>query len=527
MELTGRSLIGFARAGVDGVRFNAVNPATGEQLQPEFHSASAHDVNAAALLARGTFIEYGRASGRVRATLLERIADGLQASSENIVERAVAETGLPVSRLRTELARTCHQLRMFADRVSEGSWVDARIDHGDAERKPVPKPDVRSMLRPLGPVAVFGSSNFPLAFSVAGGDTASALASGCPVIVKAHPAHPGTSELVGNAIIRAVRESSLPEGVFSLLFDAGYEIGVALVKHPAVKAVGFTGSRKGGIALMDAAASRMERIPVFAEMGSVNPVFVLPGALEKSASEIAAGLHASVTLGVGQFCTNPGLVFMIHGGSSGRFLQELQRLMKETPAGVMLTQGICTAYLEGSYKFASTPGVETLVKGLAESSYGKALAGPALFATDGKTFLSQKHLMDEVFGPSTLAVTCSGREEFLSAAKHLEGQLTATIHGTEEDLTAYPDLIGILEARVGRLVFNGFPTGVEVCNAMVHGGPYPATSDSRSTSVGTRAIQRFARPVCYQNSPDLMLPDELKESNPLGIWRLVDGEWRK
>jgi alpha-ketoglutaric semialdehyde dehydrogenase len=457
-----------------------------------------NDLDTAAKRAAAAAGVLRKTSGKERGAWLRQIAANLESNGAAIVQRANAETALPLPRLEGELARTCNQLRMFAALIEEGSWVDARIDHG--------KVDIRSMLRPLGPVAVFGASNFPLAFSVAGGDTASALAAGCPVIVKAHPAHPGTSELAAKAI-----EGAVPEGVFAIVF--GYEIGVSLVQHPAIRAVGFTGSRRGGKALMDAAALRPDPIPFYAEMGSVNPVFILPGAMRERAGEIAAGLQASVTLGVGQFCTNPGLVI---AQSASPFVDELRQKMSACAPAKMLTDGIAEAYRSGVARMAAAEGVERMVSIDDEG-------GVALFVTRAGTFLGNPMLAEEVFGPSTLVVECQGHEQLLDVARSLEGQLTVTLHATERDLEEHRDLLDIVETKAGRLIINGFPTGVEVTHAMVHGGPWPATSDGRSTSVGTRAIARFVRPVCYQNFPDSALPDELKESNPLGILRLVDG----
>jgi NADP-dependent aldehyde dehydrogenase len=523
MKLEGLSIVGNSRAKPAGKPLPAVNPANGALLEPGYYWATHQDVTAAAQLAHKAFGEYGQWNPTRRAALLRRIAELIEANAAAIIERANLETALPPGRLQSETARTCGQLRLFASLIEEGWWLDARIDHGDPARQPLPKPDVRSMLAPLGPVAVFSSSNFPLAFSVAGGDTASALAAGCPVIVKPHQGHLGTSEMVGLIVQQAAGECGAPEGLFSLLFGPGRDIGMALVKHPLIKAVGFTGSRAGGRALMDAGAARPEPIPVYAEMGSINPVFLLPGALAQSGNTLAAGLHASVTLGVGQFCTNPGLVFVEQTPASQTFVQKVQSLLAATPPGAMLTSDISAAYRAGVQKFSNVPGVERITPAAAESHPAKNEALATLFATDAKTFLSQRSLMDEIFGPSTLVIRCASREDMLSAAEGLEGQLTATIHGTPEDFAANADLLALLRTKVGRLVCNGFPTGVEVCHAMVHGGPYPATADGGSTSVGTRAIQRFVRPVCYQNFPDTALPDELKESNPLGIWRLVDG----
>jgi NADP-dependent aldehyde dehydrogenase len=524
MKLEGLSILGHNRVKPAGKPTPALNPATGAALEPAYFWATSQDVDRAAQLASDAFAEYGRWSAKRRAALLRRIAELFEANAAAIQERANQETALPPARLQGETARTCGQLRLFASLLDDGWWLDARIDRADPNRKPQPKPDVRSMMAPLGPVVVFSSSNFPFAFSVAGGDTASALAAGCPVIVKPHQGHLGTSELVGQVVQQAARDCGAPEGVFSLVYGPGREIGMALVKHPLVKAVGFTGSRSGGRALMDAAAARPEPIPVYAEMGSINPVFLLPGALKQNAETIATGLQASVTLGVGQFCTNPGLVLAENGTDQETFLQKLEGLMSAAAPGTMLTADLCAAYRKGVDKFSQTAGVRRAAGVNAESGAGQAQAGAALFVTSGETFLKDRALMEEIFGPSTLVVQCNSREQMLSAARAMEGQLTATIHGTPEDLAANRDLIAILESKAGRLLFNGFPTGVEVCHAMTHGGPYPATADGRSTSVGTRAIDRFVRPVCYQNFPDAALPDELKDTNPLGIWRIVDGK---
>ncbi len=524
MKLEGLSILGQRRVKSAGKATAAMNPTTGAALEPGYFWATTPDVESAAQLAATAFAEYRTWDAKRRAKLLRRIAELFEANAAAIQERANQETALPPARLQGETARTCGQLRMFAQLIEDGWWIDARIDHADPNRKPLPKPDVRSMMAPLGPVVVFSSSNFPFAFSVAGGDTASALAAGCPVIVKPHQGHLGTSELVGLVVQQAARDCGAPEGIFSLLYGPGREIGMALVKHPAIKAVGFTGSRAGGRALMDAAAARPEPIPVYAEMGSINPVFLLPGALKQNAETLATGMQASVTLGVGQFCTNPGLVFADKSTAAETFVQKLTTLMAGTPAGTMLTADLCSAYRSGIEKFSKTAGVQRAAAVAAEPGAGKAQAGAALFVAEGDTFLKTHDLMEEVFGPSTLVVRCDNREQMLAAARALEGQLTATIHGTPEDLAANRDLISILETKAGRLLFNGFPTGVEVCHAMTHGGPYPATADGRSTSVGTRAIDRFVRPVCYQNFPDAALPEELKEGNPLGIFRIVDGK---
>jgi NADP-dependent aldehyde dehydrogenase len=403
--------------------------------------------------------------------------------------------------------------------LEEGSWVDARIDQAIPDRQPVPKPDVRSMLKPIGPVAVFCASNFPLAYSVAGGDTASALAAGCPVIVNGHTAHAGTAELVGIAVSNAVRECGMSEGTFSLLFSSGYEIGQALVKHPAIKAVGFTGSRRGGRALMDIAAARPEPIPVYAEMSSVNPTFILPNAVKERGDAIVAGLHASVTGGAGQFCTKPGLVFV--PDDADVFVSKMRGLMTATEPAPLLTGGIRDSYIKGNEHREHE--VEVAAANNKSGLEGFAV-NPSVFETSALSYLETPDLNDEIFGPTTLLIKSDSHEDLLNVARSLEGQLTASVHGTEQDLVEYADLVRILETKVGRLIFNGFSTGVEVCPSMVHGGPYPATSDGRSTAVGTRAIERFSRLVCYQNFPEASLPDELKESNPLGISRMVDGE---
>ena len=523
MNLSGLSILGQGRAKAAGKANAAINPATGTAIGPEYLWATTCDIDKAAQLAAKAFTEFSRWPGRKRQSLLNRIATLLEANATIIVERANQETALPMARLQGELARTCFQIRLYGEAAASGLIVGARIDHADPSRKPLPKPDLRSMMVPLGPVVVFSASNFPLAFSVAGGDTASAFAAGCPVIVKPHHGHLGTSEIVGLLIQQAARECGAPEGLFSMLYGDGRDIGIALVEHPLVKAVGFTGSRKGGRALMDAAAARPEPIPVYAEMGSINPVFVLSGALDQSAEEIATGLHGSVTLGVGQFCTSPGLVFVESCAAATTFLSKLKSLMESSPAGTMLTSGLCSAYCAGVEKMSKADGVKCLASPESDTGAGKAQAGAALFNTTAETFLGERSLMEEVFGPSTIIVECSSPAQMLAAAGQLEGQLTATIHSTPAELEANRELIHALSTKVGRLVFNGFPTGVEVAHAMTHGGPYPATSDGRTTSVGTRAIERFLRPVTYQDFPDSVLPPELQEANPMRIVRLSDG----
>lgn len=524
IEIKGRSIIGFGRGSETTDTFTAFDPKTGNPVEPLFHPATMEELERAAVLADDARLKYAALSGRARAKFLRAIADNIEALGDTLIKRASLETALAETRFVGERARTCGQLRMFADLLDEGSWVDARIDHAIPDRQPVPKPDVRSMLRPVGPVAVFCASNFPLAYSVAGGDTASALAAGCPVIVNGHTAHPGTAELVGLAVSRAVKDCGMPEGTFSLLFSSGYEIGQALVKHPAIKSVGFTGSRRGGRALMDIAAARPEPIPIYTEMSSVNPTFILPNAVLERGDEIVAGLHASVTGGVGQFCTKPGLVFLPSDEGGDGFVSKFNSLISETQPGPLLTGGIKKSYDSASEHRRKE--VENFIANQADELPGFSV-NPSAFETSAVEFLNTPDLNEEIFGPTTLLIRSNDHEEFLNIARALEGQLTASVHGTEEDLTEYADLIAILETKAGRLIFNGFSTGVEVCPSIVHGGPYPATSDGRSTSVGTRAITRFARLVCFQNFPQSALADELKDGNPLKIWRTVDGEFVK
>jgi alpha-ketoglutaric semialdehyde dehydrogenase len=527
LNLAGMSLVGGEAANSTGNAFYGVDPVTGSELQPPFHSATSEDIERAASLAETAFPTFAATSGRERAALLRKIADGLTAESAAIIERANLETGLPLPRLQGELVRTTGQLRLFAEVVEEGSWVDARIDEADHERKPLPRPDIRSMLRPLGPVAIFGASNFPLAFSVAGGDTASALAAGNPVIVKAHPAHPGTSEIVGKIIQNAVKKSGLPSGVFALLFDAGIKAGAALVQHPSVKAVAFTGSATGGQALMRLAAARPDPIPCYAEMGSTNPMILLPGAMKERGSAIAQGLQTSFTLGSGQFCTKPGLIFVPHADNQ-TFLATLKSGVETLAGHGMLTHGIATKYSQ-AIRQRSNDGHAKLIAGPKNQGdeTNSASGTPTVFETSLADFLAHPELAEEVFGPTTLLVHYGSTEDLLNAAQKLEGHLTATIHGTEDDLAQARELVQVLETKVGRILFNGYPTGVEVSHAMVHGGPFPATSDGRSTSVGTRAILRFARLVCYQDFPDALLPAELQCANPLNITRMLNGALKR
>jgi 2,5-dioxopentanoate dehydrogenase len=525
MKPDGGNLIGFGSSGPGGAVFKAFNPATGAQLEPGFASATIEDVDRAVQLASAAAPVWAKLSGAKRNEFMRRIAESLEAKSADLVARAMLETGLPEARLKGEVTRTANQLRLYGEATERGDWLDVRIETAQPERQPLPKPDHRSMLRAIGPVVVFGSSNFPFAYSVAGGDTASAFAAGCPVIVKAHPAHPGTSELVGRLILHAVRDCGLPEGTFSLLFDSGFEVGQALVTHPAVKAVGFTGSLKGGRALADLAAARPEPIPVYAEMGSINPVFLMPGALAERRAAIVEGLYLSSLAGVGQFCTNPGLIVLQRTLEAEQFVKELAVRLSATLEGVMLTPGIKNAFVTGTTTRATQPGVRVIARGNASSLCS---AAPVWFETDAKFFVGNHALSEEIFGPSSLVVWCKDRAEMMQVARLLEGSLTASLHvgAAEAKTPEQAELVDLLAEKAGRVILNGYPTGLEVSHAIVHGGPYPATSDGgRSTSVGTRAINRWARLVCYQGFADELLPPELQNANPLGLRRLVNGEW--
>ncbi|HXE09644.1 MAG TPA: aldehyde dehydrogenase (NADP(+)) [Acidobacteriaceae bacterium] len=522
MELTGEMLIGSrAVRGAHG-RSRAVNPATGAEMEPAFGEGTADDVDVACALAEAAFNPFRALGGEKRAQLLEAIAQGILDLGDVLIERVMAESGLPRGRVEGERGRTVGQLRLFASLAREGRWLNATIDRAMPDRKPVPRADLRSQKIPVGPVAVFSASNFPLAFSVAGGDTASALAAGCPVVAKAHSAHPGTSELVGRVIQKAVADQGLPEGVFSLLVGGGATVGEALVKHPAIQAVGFTGSRRVGQHMVKLAAAREVPIPVYAEMSSINPVFLLPAALTERAEKIAQGLADSITLGTGQFCTKPGVVIGIAGPDFDRFRKAAQAAVEAKAATTMLTPGIHRAYCQGVTAWGKDSGVRTLSNG--STTEGPYQGQPALFETKAQYFLATPHLLDEVFGPATLLVECANEAELIATARHFDGQLTATMHLATADHNLARTLIPILERKAGRIIVNGFPTGVEVCYAMVHGGPSPATSDTRATSVGAMSIERWLRPVCYQDLPADLLPESLQDGNPLGLWRLVEGK---
>ncbi|MGR4066258.1 aldehyde dehydrogenase (NADP(+)) [Billgrantia sp. C5P2] len=522
MSLEGKMLIGREAVSGSSKPIHAVNPATGETLEPTYAGGSKAEVERACELAEAAFATYRETSLEQRAAFLEAVAGEIEAIGDALIERAMAETGLPRARLEGERGRTCGQLRLFASVVRAGEWLDLRLDPALPERQPMPRADLRQRHIPLGPVAVFGASNFPLAFSVAGGDTASALAAGCPVIVKGHSAHPGTSELVGRAVQQAVEKNGLPEGVFSLLFGSGSEIGQALVSDPRIQAVGFTGSRGGGTALMKTAQSRPQPIPVYAEMSSINPVFLLPEALKARGAQLAEGFVASLNMGAGQFCTNPGLVIAVKSPELDAFVEAAGEAVKQSGAQTMLTPGIHAAYEQGVGRLASNAKVREVAHGQAGESAHPCQAG--LFVTTANDFLNETELQEEVFGATSLVIECADLEEVKRVASQLEGQLTATLQMDDGDLDAAKALLPILERKAGRILANGWPTGVEVCHAMVHGGPYPATSDSRTTSVGSAAIFRFLRPVCYQALPQGLLPEPLKDGNPWQVSRLVDGK---
>ena len=490
-----------------------------------YKEATPEEVDQTLREAQLAFLSYKNLSGKKKATFLRAIADEIEALGAELVSMAMKETNLPEARIIGERGRTTHHCRMFADLVEEGSWLEARVDTAISDRTPAPKPDLRKMLVPLGPVVVFGAANFPLAYSTAGGDTASALAGGCPVIVKAHPAHAGTSELVAKAIFKAIEKTGMPKGVFQHLYGAGFEVGQALVKNPLTKAVGFTGSLAGGKALFDLANQRPDPIPVFAEMSSINPVILLPETLARDAAKTAATLAGSITLGVGQFCTNPGLIFAIEGAGLDQFIKSLGTEIEKVTPAPMLHQGIADNYSKKLKNALAQKGVKVEASASVEAT--SAQGRPTVASVSASDFLKNPALAEEVFGPFSLIIRCADLKELNTVVNHTHGQLTASIIADESEISNHKSLLNTLVEKAGRLVINGVPTGVEVVAAQNHGGPFPATTDSRFTAVGTDAIKRFVRPVSFQNFPDTLLPDELKESNPLNIWRLYNGELRK
>jgi NADP-dependent aldehyde dehydrogenase len=506
-------------------QFQATNPTTGEAIADWFPVSTEQEIEAAVAKAEMAFQEYRKIDGERRATFLEGIGNEIAELGDALIKKCVEETGLSEARITGERQRTINQLKLFAGLIREGSWLNARIDTAQPDRVPVPRPDIRQMQVPIGPICVFEASNFPLAFSTAGGDTASALAAGCTVVVKSHSNHPGTSALVASAIRKAVKKAGMPDGTFSLLHGPGKTVGISLVTSPLIKAAGFTGSFSGGMALVQAASRRKQPIPVYAEMGSINPVFILPDAFNAGGQDLAEKLVDSITLGSGQFCTNPGLVVLLNTDHLPRFLKTTQKKLSGIAGAPMLSAAIKNSYDDGVGRLLGIPAVSELAVG---KDGGTPLqATPRLLMTSYQGFMKNHELSEEVFGPCSLFVIADDKREVLELAKNLAGHLTATIHGTRDDLNQYSDLIEILEQKAGRIILNGVPTGVEVCHSMVHGGPFPATSDSRSTSVGTLAVYRFTRPVCYQDFSQKLLPPELRNENPRAIMRMVNGSLTK
>lgn len=505
MNLTGKQLIRGSQRATGTEKFPSVHAASGSELDHTFYEATDEEINDAVEAAVDAFEVYGKVPHRTRAKFLRTIAQEIELLGDMLLETASRETGLGLERLRGERGRTMNQLNAFASFIEHDSWLRIIIDRADPDRKPLPKPDLRQMQVPIGPVAVFGASNFPLAFSVAGGDTAAALAAGCPVVFKAHPAHPATCELVAIAIMRAVEKCELPAGTFSMVHGRSHRVGGTLVMHPHIRAVAFTGSFRGGKALFDQAVRRPEPIPVYAEMGSVNPVLILPSVAKRNRTNVAKQLAGSITLGSGQFCTNPGLLMLNGGDETLEFLSELATELAAIQPATMLTSAICNAYIEGIKVQRSVAGVKSLNQGPTSKP------SPHLAWISASDAITHPHVLEEVFGPSSMAVVASSMDELLDFAKSLPGQLTATVLGEESEIGEAAPLIDILRQKAGRIIFNGYPTGVEVSPAMVHGGPFPATTDARSTSVGTTAIYRFTRPVCFQNFPQQLLPVELRD----------------
>ena len=517
--ITGKNYIGNQLSAKGRKTYKTFNPQLNIENDITFFEATSEEINEAVKLATDGFKEFKNVSGKQKAEFLNAIADEILGLDDELVKMYCLESGLPEGRAKGERGRTVFQLRSFADLVADGSWVEATIDTAQPERLPMAKPDIRKMLVPLGPVVVFGASNFPLAYSTAGGDTAAALASGCPVIVKSHPMHAGTGELVAKAIVKAAEKTGMPNGVFSNLNSSGIEVGQQLVKHPGVKAVGFTGSIRGGRALFDLAAQREEPIPVFAEMGSVNPVVMMPEALEKNGESLAKTYAGSITLGTGQFCTNPGLLLGIKGEALSSFITILSDEIVKIEPSCMLHPNIVGAYETNKARALAQSDIEVVVE--IDSEIQSNYARQTIVTVEGKTFLENTTLHQEVFGPFSLVVQCQDTNQLEEIISRLEGQLTGTFIAESEEATKYPEVIEALQNRVGRIIFNGVPTGVEVCPSMVHGGPYPASTDSRFTAVGINSIKRWVRPFSYQDWPNNLLPDELKDENPLGITRLV------
>jgi NADP-dependent aldehyde dehydrogenase len=489
-----------------------------------FKDATINEINEMMQQSWTAFHVYRKMSLKQRADFMRTIAVELEACGDELIQTAMRETNIPETRMRSERGRTIFQLNSYADACERGEWLEARIDTATTGKKS-PKPDIRKMLVPLGPVVVFGSSNFPFAYSTAGGDTACAFAAGCPVIIKAHPAHPQTSETVANAILKAAGKCKMPKGIFAHVHGVSFEVGKTLVMHQHTKAVGFTGSFIGGKQLFDWANQRNEPIPVFSEMGSINPVFLLPGKLKQSPAEIAKMYAGSITLGVGQFCTNPGLIIGIDSDELKTFVHDLGNIIQQTATGLMLHPGIAKAYKEKRGEALLQDDVDLVAESETPVKENEGL--PTIATASGQAFLNNPVLHKEVFGPYSLVIRCKDMNEMTEVAKHLEGQLTSTLMATDDDIKNNDELVEAVKNICGRFILNGVPTGVEVCLSMHHGGPFPATTDSRFTAVGADGIKRFARPIAFQNWSNDLLPDELKEENPLKIWRTVNNELKR
>lgn len=524
--LSGYNFIGFSTKASGEKKLHAFSTLLKNNLPGEFSVATEKEIQEAVLKATTAFEIYKQTSFEERAAFLDTIADEIMQLGDELIQRCHLESGLPEARITGERGRTVGQLKLFAALLREGSFVEAIIDTALPERKPLPRADLRRMMYPIGPVAVFAASNFPLAFSTAGGDTASALSAGCPVVVKAHSSHLGTNELIASAIIKAAQKCKMPDGVFSSLIGEGSQLGQQLVKHPQIKSVGFTGSFRAGMSLLKAAINeREEPIPVYAEMSSINPVLILPGKIKQDTDALVAQLTASITLGVGQFCTNPGLLFVVKDANTDPFIKKLAQSLQQVPAGTMLNETICSAYYKEQQQLLSQDGVNAVLRG---DDANKDFKGSATLAqTTAEKFIKNNILQNEVFGPASLVVVCDDENDLENTLKSLHGQLTATIIGTSDDIREFQNCIDVLVQKVGRVIYNGVPTGVEVCHSMMHGGPFPSTTFAHFTSVGTEAIKRFLRPVCYQDCPQEFLPDALKDENPLRIMRKVNGEFTR
>ncbi|MEM7696960.1 MAG: aldehyde dehydrogenase (NADP(+)) [Verrucomicrobiota bacterium] len=522
--MTGTQYLGGAQSAELNDTFHGIDPRNGSEISTAFHEASPSEIDRAVSIAAGAFDSFRATSIETRAKLLDAIAEEILAQGTALTERASAETGHPMPRCEMERDRAANQSRVFAKLLREGSWCDARIDVADPGRTPIPKPDVRSVMRPIGPIAVYGASNFPIAISVLGSDTVSAFASGCPVVIKGHPAHPGTCEIAAGIAYAAIQKVGLSPEIFSLVQGRSHRVGLELVQHPLLAGAAFTGSLGGGRALFDAANNREVPIPFYAEMGSINPIFLLPGALKERAESIANGFVTSLTMGVGQFCTNPGMVVGLESEGLAKFNQTASAAVESWAPATMLHAGIHEAYESGISEREKSDSLELLAKSSSPADPAKSEAAAYLFTTSHKGLMEDDSTLAELFGPVSTVVKCDARAQLLELAERLEGSLSISVHGTEADLAEYGDLIAVLERKAGRLIFNGYPVGIEVNDSIHHGGPYPATAHAHFTSIGTRSISRFVRPVCYQDWPDAALPEALQNANPQGILRIVNGE---